>query len=604
MKFLSGTTRNNNSTRSAPALFTAGVTAVGASLMFSEDKKIRAAPPQSRIEAGHRLYSSTHTSTSNCTSSRTPPDGATCTTLNSRFMNNYASHLNLPAASSRFNPDIHATPSLLRRTRRLDVVSHVSDPMLLALPAAVLACSCFMMPSMMPRAAASTRHRLLGSPTSTNMFLSPLFLALAAVAAAKTPVTEAADAAIPKPSYCPTYGCPMTPQDILNGPVQEALREIRDSSKSGLRSRETKQVVLQQLQSSGDEQKATLTLTGYKGGSKSEQVNQDRAFVISPFLTSKESQKDDLEAHRLMGVFDGHATSGEKVAEYCTQQLPKMLAARLSKRLTKNITEDEQDRIVLSTLEEIYLELDKTAPYGESSGTTASVVLQMGKKLYLASTGDSPSFVCVHQAHSNTTDVIYVTPDHKPDLPEERARIEGMGGRVWVPPSRGADARVLFTDPETGEEAGIAMSRSIGDRDVGKYGVIANPAMQVIDLEELIHDRMTEAHEKCSNTTGRKMTKFLMGDHAEQDAPIDDVHIFVVSASDGMMDVLNAKGIARFLVPSLCEDSGIHLLTACEKLISTAAEGWRRASEDGSYRDDIAISVSKIRTPPSSTKQE
>jgi hypothetical protein len=115
---------------------------------------------------------------------------------------------------------------------------------------------------------------------------------------------------------------------------------------------------------------------------------------------------------------------------------------------------------------------------------------------------------------------------------------------------------------------------------------------------------MAEEHEKRSNTTGRRVSKFIMGDLADQDAPIDDVHIFVVSASDGMMDILNAKGIARFLVPSLCEDSGMHLLTACEKLISTAAEGWRRASEDGSYRDDIAISVSKIRTPPSSVKKQ
>jgi hypothetical protein len=55
---------------------------------------------------------------------------------------------------------------------------------------------------------------------------------------------------------------------------------------------------------------------------------------------------------------------------------------------------------------------------------------------------------------------------------------------------------------------------------------------------------------------------------------VDDVHIFAVSAFDGMMDILNPKRIARFLVPSSCQDSGEHLLTACEKLISTAADGW------------------------------
>lgn len=64
------------------------------------------------------------------------------------------------------------------------------------------------------------------------------------------------------------------------------------------------------------------------------------------------------------------------------------------------------------------------------------------------------------------------------------------------------------------------------------------------------------------------------------------------------MDMLNLKGIARFLPPSFCQDSGELLLTACEELVSTAAARWRRASFDSRHRDDIAISVCIIRTPP------
>jgi hypothetical protein len=158
----------------------------------------------------------------------------------------------------------------------------------------------------------------------------------------------------------------------------------------------------------------------------------------------------------------------------------------------------------------------------------------------------------------------------------------------------GGSSRVLFTDPVTGDQTGIAMSRSIGDRDVGKYGVIPDPTIDVIDLEELIQERMRKV------ASSGVMSMFAFNRPSE--TSVDDVHIFAVSASDGMMDILNPKGIARFLVPSLCQDSGEHLLTACEKLISTAADGWQRASFDSRYRDDIAISVCKIRTPPSAER--
>ena len=37
--------------------------------------------------------------------------------------------------------------------------------------------------------------------------------------------------------------------------------------------------------------------------------------------------------------------------------------------------------------------------------------------------------------------------------------------------------------------------------------------------------------------------------------------------------------------------------TACDKLVSAAADGWHRASPHGCYRDDIAVSVCKLRKP-------
>lgn len=500
---------------------------------------------------------------------------------------NYARHLPLSPEASRFTPEIcykvkrEWTQNTLSHENRIDPVLNIIVPTI-----NMMLLSSFLIPSV-------TKMPRLPLPYSAPL---PLFLALAAGTTAafqsQIPIASSEAAAAQK-KFCPTYGCPLTPQDMLYTPVQQALQKLRNKSKQKLKSEATTQQVLQELQSTGDENKATLTLTGFKGGALEDQINQDRSFVISSFLGEEKGAAsgatDDLQARRLMGVFDGHATDGELVSEYCLSELPKILASKLSERLTDDLTEAQQGEVVVTALHETFLELDRTAPHGESGGCTASVMLQLGKKLYFANTGDSPTFLCVHHSSSRTTDVVYITREDKPSLPDERARVEAMGGKVWVPIG-GGSSRVLFTDPVTGDQTGIAMSRSIGDRDVGKYGVIPDPTIDVIDLEELIQERMKKA------ASGSVMNMFSFNRPSE--TPVDDVHIFAVSASDGMMDILNPKGIARFLVPSLCQDSGEHLLTACEKLISTAADGWQRASFDSRYRDDIAISVCKIRTPP------
>jgi hypothetical protein len=64
-----------------------------------------------------------------------------------------------------------------------------------------------------------------------------------------------------------------------------------------------------------------------------------------------------------------------------------------------------------------------------------------------------------------------------------------------------------------------------------------------------------------------------------------------------MMDYMAASEIARVLSHSLFDKDGIHPVTACEVLVFSAANAWQQAKQ-GRYRDDIAIAVSTLRTPP------
>ncbi|XP_045075599.1 LOW QUALITY PROTEIN: protein phosphatase 1D-like [Coregonus clupeaformis] len=66
-----------------------------------------------------------------------------------------------------------------------------------------------------------------------------------------------------------------------------------------------------------------------------------------------------------------------------------------------------------------------------TSGTTASVVVIRGDRMYVAHVGDSAIVLGVQD---DPTDqfirAVEVTQDHKPELPKERERIEGLGGSV------------------------------------------------------------------------------------------------------------------------------------------------------------------------------
>lgn len=374
---------------------------------------------------------------------------------------------------------------------------------------------------------------------------------------------------------CPIQGCILLPRDILYDKIgREALDQLRNESKAGIQAKAKASDALTELVMSGDEDMATLTLIGYKGGDPNNQVNQDRAFVISPYYLSKDDPvgTSDLETQRLMGVFDGHAHFGERVSEYSLKQIPLVLAQRLNAHLMPGLSPEQRDEKIIQSMEETFLQVDKTAPARPSGGCTASVILQLGPKLYIANAGDSSSFVVVHRASTNKTKIVYMSREDKPELPEERERIERMGGRVLLGDGVGSTSRAVYFDTSTGSASGLAMSRSLGDWDAGEVGVIPDPIVNVVDLNAII-----------------QQSRWSDDD--------DDVYIFAVSASDGMTDFIDPLTIARELVPALFEPNGYHPLTACERLISMAASGWQQA-RDGTYRDDIAISVQKIRTPP------
>ena len=111
-----------------------------------------------------------------------------------------------------------------------------------------------------------------------------------------------------------------------------------------------------------------------------------------------------------------------------------------------------------------------------------------------------------------------------------------------------------------------------------EFLTLVNPRVDVVDLKDIT-----------------KMELILAKDNEDVD---DDVCIFAMCLSDGMMieSLADADALALEIAPSLFEDNGPHPLTACQTVITRAAQAWDKRNK-GKFRDDITLAVSILRTP-------
>lgn len=178
-----------------------------------------------------------------------------------------------------------------------------------------------------------------------------------------------------------------------------------------------------------------------------------------------------------------------------------------------------------------------------TSGCTCVTIYCRDNRMYVANVGDSRAVMAYKDGDAYLAKQI--TRDHKPDDPEEQARIESWGGFVCPPHEEGLSARVYLDKEFT--MIGLAMSRSIGDHAVKKVGVIPEPEVTIYDVQS--EDQ------------------------------------FLIMASDGVWEFISCQEAVE-IVQSVMDD-GVH--DACQELIENAAMRWQE--EEGDYRDDVSILI-------------
>ncbi|KAL3811010.1 hypothetical protein ACHAXA_002287 [Cyclostephanos tholiformis] len=356
-------------------------------------------------------------------------------------------------------------------------------------------------------------------------------------------------------------------------------------------------------------------------------VNQDRvvlmpAYVYSPYTRSREDIIQSLNDPRddfFAGVFDGHGDNGHHVSQFVSEQIPSRIASGMVK---SGYEDDKSKSIDGGSIVGVFREVEGALKIRDG-GSTANIALRVGNRLYLANTGDSTAFICTYQPpdyydrqltaynkayvmkkRDGRTDIngdeeqqLYLQGSitvhhrnvrHKPHLPLERSRIEMLGGRVHVPQLHPEQSRVIVHEDagaHRGDDVGLAMSRSIGDKEWTTVGVIPDPDVAVVDLQEFFSE---------NDVNGAR-------NGAEK-------RVFVVLGSDGLFDVRKAEYVASHLAYGLFEwgqgwgqrqedkDNeelqqvfSNHLLEVGKKLVDMASPLKR-----GAYRDDISFIAKTI----------
>ena len=118
------------------------------------------------------------------------------------------------------------------------------------------------------------------------------------------------------------------------------------------------------------------------------------------------------------------------------------------------------------------------------SGTTLCSGIIIGNKLYISNIGDSTAILGIFNNKGNTWKSKVLSINHVPESPEESKRISQQNGKIERLKNAFNEEygpyRIFEKDSDT--LPGLAMSRSIGDEQAKKLGVIYEPELFVYNL--------------------------------------------------------------------------------------------------------------------------
>jgi serine/threonine protein phosphatase PrpC len=202
-----------------------------------------------------------------------------------------------------------------------------------------------------------------------------------------------------------------------------------------------------------------------------------------------------IEQHKesgslLLAVFDGHGVNGHHFSGFMRKHLAETLFAHgcfAQLAAFRGETTPQFQLAIKAAISDSLKDLEKSAAQLINctySGSTAVVAVVRGKHMTVANVGDSRLLVLSQAAEGGGLVGRAVTRDHKPDRPDERARIVARRGSVRKHAGDedfdDAPHRVYVSNTNV---PGLAMSRSLGDVVAHSVGVLSAPEFHQVQLQ-------------------------------------------------------------------------------------------------------------------------
>jgi serine/threonine protein phosphatase PrpC len=283
-------------------------------------------------------------------------------------------------------------------------------------------------------------------------------------------------------------------------------------------------------------------------------VNMEDAILCHPMKMPPKPASTDNEKEMILspssstmgifGVFDGHGDGGHASRFISTKLISKLESkstwnvAYYEMNLDNDATADAFETVFTEACYDLDMELKNDESKPRDGGTTAVVAVVSSQKILVANVGDSRC-ILVKKGTTSTNDVtereeeekeedginievISMSEDHKPDLPDERARIESAGLQIHTDQIFHDNGEYeLISKVKKSDKEMLGVARAFGDYDY-KSNEDLSPARQAVVCtpDIVVRDR----------ADGEDMFLILACDGVWDVMSNDDVGLFVTKA--------------------------------------------------------------------------
>ena len=286
-----------------------------------------------------------------------------------------------------------------------------------------------------------------------------------------------------------------------------------------------------------------------------EKTNQDSYIVKENIFSSN---------FHLYGIFDGHGENGHLISQYISKYINEFYSEKSnylsvnpnssSKKSENKIFLDNYAKIIKKQRNDLDTTINSKITFNVSlSGSTSLLLFLTDETLICSNVGDSECYL-----FSCTQEDLWsfesLSKRHRPTEAAEKKRIIDKGGEIHPY----FDENGIFEGPDriyvkNKPYPGLSLSRTIGDLEGKKIGIISEPDITVRNLDE--------------NSK------------------------FIVMGSDGLWDVIKPYDVSRMVRPyfNKRDTDG-----ACKILLKKAEQLYKKNNEE---RDDITIIVIFVGKP-------